>query len=94
SAFTSLLSLQPVPLNSGLLIFKNLTVKGFWLTTWMMSLNKEERVEVSKIVLGGLLQSQLKADVEKTYSLEEIREATKHADTPGRTGKILIKLSD
>ena len=54
-----LLSLQSIPLNSGLLIFKNLTVKGFWLTTWMASLSREEKVEVSKAVLGGLLQSDL-----------------------------------
>jgi len=88
-----LLSLQPIPLNSGLLIFKNLTVKGFWLTTWMTSLSKEEKIEVTKTVLGGLMQADLKADVEKTYSLDEVAEATKHADAPGRKGKILIKVS-
>lgn len=87
-----LLSLNPIPLNSGLLIFKNLTVKGFWLTTWMTSLSKEEKMEVTKTVLGGLMQADLKADVEKMYSLDEVGEATKHADTPGRKGKILLKI--
>ena len=88
-----LLSLQPIPLNSGLLIFKDLKIKGFWLTTWMASLSTEEKIEVTKTVLGGLMQSALKADVEKTYSLDEVAAATKHADSPGRTGKILLKVS-
>ncbi len=87
-----LLSLKPIPLNSGLFIFKNLTVKGFWLTTWMANLTKEQKIQVTQTVLGGLLKNDLKADVERTYSLEEVRQATQHADTPGRTGKILLDL--
>ncbi len=87
-----LLSLRPIPLNSGLLIFKDLTVKGFWLSTWMANLSKEERVKVAHEVLGGLATDQLKSDLEKRYALDEIREATQHADTPGRKGKIIVDL--
>lgn len=87
------LSQESAPLNSGLLIFKNLTIKGFWLTTWMTSLSKEEKIEVTQAVLGDLMKSNLKVEVEKTYSLDEVAEATRHADAPGRKGKILLKIN-
>lgn len=88
-----LLSLQPIPMNSGIMIFKDLTVKGFWLSTWMAALSKEERFKVVGAVLSMLGKQELKVDVEKTYSLDDIVQATKHADAPGRTGKIILKLS-
>lgn len=88
-----LLSLKPIPLNSGLLIFKNITVKGFWLTTWFMSLSGDERRSIVPKILGMLSNETLKADVEATYSLDNIIDAIKHMEAPGRSGKILINLS-
>ncbi|MEO1052001.1 MAG: zinc-dependent alcohol dehydrogenase family protein [Bacteroidota bacterium] len=88
-----LLSLRPIPLNSGIMIFKDLTVKGFWLTTWMTSLNKEEKIEVTKAVLGMLATEQLKTKIEAKYGLDEVVKAVEHADSPGRTGKVILDLS-
>ena len=87
-----LLSLQPIPLNSGIMIFKDLNIKGFWLTTWMAALSTEEKVTVTKEVLGMLAMNQLQADIEKTYPLDEIKSAVKHADTPGRKAKVILDL--
>ena len=36
-----LLSLEPIPLNSGLLIFKNLSVEGWWLSSWWEKLGTQ-----------------------------------------------------
>lgn len=88
-----LLSLQPIPLNSGLLIFKNLTVKGFWLTTWFTGLSGDERRSIVPKILGMLTSESLKADVEATYSLDNIIDAIKHMEAPGRSGKILLEIS-
>lgn len=88
-----LLSLQPIPLNSGLLIFKNLTVKGFWLSTWMAGLTKEQRHRIIPEVLTMLTSQELKADVEAYYGIDEILKAIEHMETPGRSGKILIDFS-
>lgn len=87
-----LLSLQSIPLNSGIMIFKNLTIKGFWLTTWMTNLSKEQKRHVTQQVLGMLAKKELVADIEKTYKLDEVKQAVKHADSPGRTGKIILDL--
>jgi len=84
------LSLKPIPLNSGLLIFKNITVKGFWLSTWMTGLSHDQRTTIIPEVLGMLAKQQLKVDVEAYYGLGEIKKAINHMETPGRGGKILI----
>ena len=88
-----MLSLQPIPLNSDLLIFKNITIKGFWLTTWFMSLSGDERRSIVPKILGMLTTETLKADVEAAYSLDNIVDAIKHMEAPGRSGKILLDIS-
>ncbi len=85
-----LLSLENLPLNSGLMIFKDLTIKGFWLTTFLESLGKEEREKAFTEVLGGLASSNLKLDIEATYPLSKIKDALAHYEQAGRTGKIIL----
>lgn len=88
-----LLSLQPIPLNSGLLIFKNVSVRGFWLTAWLAGLSKEEKIAVTQKILTLLATAGLTVDVEATYGLDDVVKAVVHADSPGRKGKILLDLT-
>jgi len=88
-----LLSLQPIPLNSGLLIFKDLSVQGFWLTTWFMNLSGDERRSIIPKILGMLTTNELKADVEAEYSLDDWSKALEHMEGAGRKGKILFDFS-
>jgi len=88
-----LLSLQSTPMNNGLILFKDLTIKGFWLSTWMANLSKEDKVSVSNEVFGMLSKSELKIDIEKRYPLDEIKNAIQHSEKTGRTGKIILDLS-
>jgi NADPH:quinone reductase-like Zn-dependent oxidoreductase len=85
-----LLSLENIPLNSGLLIFKDLKVEGFWLTTWMESLTHEERNTAFKTVFGMLLSQQMKVDVDAVYPLEQFADAIQAYETGGRNGKIIL----
>lgn len=84
------LSLQPIPVNNGLMIFKNLTIIGFWLTTWMMGLSKEQRQQIIPEVLGMLTKQALKADIEAEYPIDEFKKAIAHMEGPGRKGKVLL----
>lgn len=88
-----LMSLRPTPVNTGIMIFKNLSIKGFWLTTWMMNRSSEELLEVTQSVLKQLSSQQLKADVEATYTLDDIKEAVVHAERPGKNGKVILLLN-
>ncbi len=84
------LSLQPLALNSGTLIFKDLSVRSFWLTTWFPALSSDDKQRISREVLGMLTQQQLKTNVEATYPLHEVVKAVAHADSSGRDGKVLL----
>lgn len=85
-----LLSLRPIPLNSGLLIFKDITLKGFWLNKWLGALNKEEKIAVTQKILTLLATEGLKVEVEAKYSIDEVAKAVAHADGPGRKGKVIL----
>jgi NADPH:quinone reductase-like Zn-dependent oxidoreductase len=85
-----LLSLENIPLNSGLLIFKDIKVEGFWLTTWMNSLSQEATQTVFKTVFTHLLSQKVKVDVEATYPLEQYKEALAAYEKEGRNGKIIL----
>lgn len=85
------LSLEDMPINAGLLIFKGISVKGFWLTTYMREATPEARREVAETVLGHLASGTIQLPVEAAYPLEQIAEAVRHAEREGRGGKILVK---
>lgn len=85
-----LLSLENIPLNSGLLIFKNLQVKGFWLSQWMENLNPEKRKTAISTVFEHLSKESIQVDVATTYPLEKFQDAINAYLTPGRNGKVLI----
>jgi NADPH:quinone reductase-like Zn-dependent oxidoreductase len=84
------LSMEPIPLEAGRLIFRGLTVKGFWLTDWFRSVPRETRDrtlgEISKLLASG----QLVPPIEAEYDLADAHKAIVHSERPGRTGKIVL----
>lgn len=86
-----LMSLQDPMINAGLMIFKELTVKGFWLTDWMRRADNQTRQEVATNVIQALASGKIQLPVEASYPLDQIVDAVEHADRHGRWGKILIK---
>ncbi|HSJ69803.1 MAG TPA: zinc-dependent alcohol dehydrogenase family protein [Anditalea sp.] len=85
-----LLSLENIPLNSGLLIFKNISIEGFWLSSWMENLNIEDRNRAFKTVFTYLLSEKVKVDIQGTYPLERFKEALEEYEKGGRNGKIIL----
>ena len=84
------LSLENMPINSGLLIFKNLTISGFWLSTWVEELSVENRMKAFQAVFGFLLKDDSQVDIAGKYPLEDFQAALATYQTPGRNGKILL----
>ncbi|GAA0881302.1 zinc-binding dehydrogenase [Algoriphagus jejuensis] len=84
------LALDNMPINSGLLIFKNLSIEGFWLSTWMAELNDQERAIAFREVFGFLVSENSKIDVANSYKLEDFQAALEAFAKPGRNGKILL----
>ena len=84
------LALENLSINSGLLIFKNLRIEGFWLSSWIESLSAEQRMKVFQRVFGFLMQDDSKVDVSATYPLAEFKAALDTYEKAGRNGKILL----
>jgi len=85
-----LLGERPTSVHNGLMLFKGLTLKGFWLARWFESATPEQRRKVTDTVLTYLAGSDFKVPVAAVYPLKDARKAAIHAMKPERTGKILI----
>jgi NADPH:quinone reductase-like Zn-dependent oxidoreductase len=72
------------------LIFRGVSVHGFWLNRWLANTPRETVVrnyrELAALVDNGILA----APVEATYSLTDYRQAIGHADQNNRHGKVLF----
>lgn len=84
------LALENMPINSGLLIFKNLTIEGFWLSTWVEEMAPEARMRAFQTVFGFLMKEDSKIDIEGKFPLSEFKAALEAYEKPGRNGKILL----
>jgi NADPH:quinone reductase-like Zn-dependent oxidoreductase len=73
------------------LIYRGLSLHGFWLINWIRN---APRIEIQEIYqkLGDLVaDGSLSAAVEKVYPLEQFKEAFEQSLKPNRGGKILFK---
>ncbi len=84
------LALENMPINSGLMIFKDLKIEGFWLSTWMEEMNETDRAKAFRTVFGFLMNDKSKIDIAGKFKLTEFKEALEAYAQPGRNGKILL----
>ncbi len=85
-----LLSLEETPVNWGELLFRGLTIRGFWLTHWFR-VQPPAHIQQSLTELMGLMaQGHLIPPVEAEYDFTQFKEAVLHAERPGRSGKVLL----
>ncbi len=84
---------QPMRVPNGLLIFRDIAWRGFWVTRWYECAAPAEIAamiaELSTLVAAGALH----VPVEAVYPLDEIAAALEHAQRPQRAGKILLQCS-
>ena len=84
------MSLQPLMIPNGMLIFKNLKFTGFWVNKWYDGATAAERRETFAALFAMAKGGQLRAKVERTYSLGEATAAVAHAMQNKRAGKIVF----
>ncbi len=85
-----LLSMQPMPLDGGRMIFNTTTVRGFWLGDWFRSAAPERQQAVTAEMLRSMASNEIVPPVEAEYTLADVLTAVEHAERPGRRGKVLL----
>jgi trans-2-enoyl-CoA reductase len=84
------MSLQPLKVPIGLLIFKDLRLRGIWINRWYEEATLEERMEAFGPIFEMAKRGILATPIEKRYPLREVRAAVVHAAKNARTGKIIF----
>jgi NADPH:quinone reductase-like Zn-dependent oxidoreductase len=88
------LSGQSPVFSPGDLVFRGLSLHGFWLGNWIRNAPRTEIQEIYQKLGDLVADGSLSAAVEQVYPLEQFKEAFKQSLKSNRTGKILFRFSE
>jgi NADPH:quinone reductase-like Zn-dependent oxidoreductase len=85
-----LLSEQPCAVDAHDIVFRGITLTGFWLVKFLTTMAGTERSALYGDLAERVASGELTVDVEAVYPMDDIRTALEHAARSGRGGKILV----
>lgn len=71
-------------------VFKRLVLTGFWLVPWLQKLSRQEVEALYAGLARRMAEGTLRIPVEKTFPIEEIKQAVALANAYRRGGKVLV----
>jgi NADPH:quinone reductase-like Zn-dependent oxidoreductase len=86
-----LLSGDPCQLTADQVVFKGLTLTGFWLAKVMRGMSHGEISDMYAGLAQRVVDGSIGVPVVARYPLADIQAALKHAGTYGRDGKVLLR---
>ncbi|MEY2480115.1 MAG: mitochondrial enoyl-[acyl-carrier protein] reductase / trans-2-enoyl-CoA reductase [Verrucomicrobiota bacterium] len=87
------MSLQPLKIPNGLLIFKDLRFRGIWINQWYDRASMQQRMDAFRPLFEMAKRGLLRAKVERSYPLSEFKAALAHAAQSKRSGKIIFEFN-
>lgn len=81
---------RSVMVEPGPFLFRELLLQGFWLTRWLQRVPPERVRAAVGAVLAGAERGDFRPAVDSTYPLSEVQDAVVRAETPGRTGAVVL----
>src|SRR5947209_10891461 len=85
------MSLQPLKIPTGLLIFKDLRFRGIWINHWYDNATNAERMAAFNPLFDMSKRGLLKAKIEKAYRIDDAKPAVERAARSERSGKIIFE---
>ena len=82
---------DPLQLPAGPIIFKHLSIKGFWGAKVMPATPPADRQRMFAELIGLVMEGKLELTSGGEFGLDQAVAAMDAALTPGRTGKVMIK---
>jgi NADPH:quinone reductase-like Zn-dependent oxidoreductase len=86
------LSGEPIPLDPRVLMVGQKRIEGFWLSDWVKQQGVMTMLKLFRTINRLLSAGVLVTPGEAPFPLANIHDAVRRADTPGRQGKVLLKL--
>ena len=84
------LSKEPCQIYGGHLHFRNITMRGFWMSQWLQLATSDEIQALYRELAGLMEAGVLHMAVAGIYSFDQIGDAAAHSTRESREGKILI----
>jgi trans-2-enoyl-CoA reductase len=81
---------EPMQIENGLLIFKDIRFRGLWISAWYRQATRAQTEAMFAELLPLVRAGKLSVPIEKTYPLDKAREAVAHAGRGSRAGKIMF----
>lgn len=81
---------KPVTVPNGLLIFRDIQVRGLWVTRWIENAPEDEVRQVYENLAARVAAGKLVQLVDSTFPLEKFQDALARLDAPERSGKVLF----
>ncbi len=85
-----MLSGRPCVLAPEQLVFKGITLTGFWLATRLNRMSYEKKAALYADLAQRAADGSLHVNIEAVYPIDDIKTALEHAEREGRDGKILV----
>jgi NADPH:quinone reductase-like Zn-dependent oxidoreductase len=86
------LSGEPIALEPRTLIAGQKRIEGFWLSEWTAGQGVLTMLKLFRQITRGLRAGVLTSEVGASFPLDEIKAAVERAETPGRQGKVLLRM--
>jgi trans-2-enoyl-CoA reductase len=88
------MSLQPLKIPNGLLIFKDLRFRGIWINKWYDNATIQARMDAFRPLFEMAERGLLKTQIEKSYRIDDAKAAVAHAAQSKRSGKIIFEFGE
>jgi mitochondrial enoyl-[acyl-carrier protein] reductase / trans-2-enoyl-CoA reductase len=72
------------------LVFRDVTLRGFWFTQWFETAPASERNEVYREIARMIQDGVIDVNIERTYPITQVKDALVHAARTERLGKVLL----
>lgn len=81
---------KPVTIPNGLLIFRDIQVRGLWVSRWIENAPNDEVAAVYENLAARVAAGKLVQEVDSTFPLEAFQDALARLNAPERSGKVLF----
>lgn len=81
---------EPCQITPSAFVFRDLTLRGFWLAKWFQKATQAQQMAVFGELIQLIASGKLKSRIAATYDVSQIKQAVAAAAGSERGGKLLV----